>query len=76
MQHHRSGPIGHPLPDSDRARLQELFLRLGEPALLAATGISRMAFARALAGLGLRAGTVSLIQQGIRKLQEPSQPNG
>jgi hypothetical protein len=56
---------GAPLPEDLRTALSELVGRLGESEACARVGVSRATFARALSGLGVNAGTVSLIRNAL-----------
>lgn len=62
--------MGASLPVADKARLSDLVARIGEPRTVKTIGIPRQTLARALAGLGLRRGTIALIQQRLGSLEE------
>jgi uncharacterized membrane protein len=55
-----------PCPDDLRKALRALVERRGEKAAIAAVGISRATLSRALAGLGVRRGTVAQIRGALR----------
>ncbi len=55
----------HPLPLPLRRELADLIARFGENRTRRTVGVSRAAFARALAGLGIYPGTASLIRVAL-----------
>lgn len=54
---------------SERDALAETVKRLGEKRVQLALGMSRLALARALAGLRVRQGTVALVRLGLQRLE-------
>ena len=58
-------PNSPTLPLDERQHLQRLVDEVGEPQALAITQVSREALARALAGLGVRRGTLALLRAGL-----------
>ena len=56
---------GAPLPDDLRTALLAMVKQHGEPEVCTRVGVSRATFARALAGLGVNAGTVSLVRNAV-----------
>lgn len=54
-----------PLPQPLRSELADLIAHLGENRTRRIVGVSRAAFARALAGLGIYPGTASLIRVAL-----------
>ena len=53
------------LPPEERQVLQQLVDNVGEVRALAIVNVSREALARALAGLPVRRGTLSLVRSGL-----------
>lgn len=53
------------LPEPDRAKLRDLLLSIGETAATREMQASRQTLARAVAGFGLRRGTVVWLQQRL-----------
>ncbi|WP_438040255.1 hypothetical protein [Sorangium sp. So ce128] len=53
------------LSAEERRALYDLIEKLGERALLAELNVSRQALGRALAGLGVRRGTIALVRGGL-----------
>ncbi len=69
MQHvSRRG--SEPLAEIYRAQLADLIAAEGEPRVHAALAVNRMTLARALAGLGLRRGTIALLEQRLREIAQ------
>jgi len=56
------------LSGADRGALAKEVSRCGERAVRERLGVSRLALARALAGLPIRAGTVALVRIGLPAL--------
>ena len=56
------------IPVPIRSRLAEAVAAFGEEYVRAACGVSRNAFARALGGLPVLAGTVALVERGLGRL--------
>lgn len=56
------------LSADERRALHALIEKFGERALLAELNVSRQALGRALAGLGVRRGTVALVRAGLASL--------
>ncbi len=63
--------IGRPLPADLHAQLVSLVNRIGESAAREQVGLSQNTFARALAGLNLQNGTISLVRVGLERVQIP-----
>lgn len=63
---------GSPLPDELRASLAEFVRAHGEEKAIESLGLSRITLARAMAGLGLRRGTIVLVRVGLQNVQLPS----
>lgn len=61
------------LTPADRDTLAECVRRHGERHVRDALGVSRLALARALAGLPIRAGTSVLVRLGLKRLSETGQ---
>lgn len=53
------------LSGDERRALHALIKKMGERAVLAELNVSRQALGRALAGLGVRRGTVALVRAGL-----------
>ena len=53
------------LSAEERRALHALIEKFGERALLAELNVSRQALGRALAGLGVRRGTIALVRAGL-----------
>lgn len=64
----RRRPGGITLPPHRREQLVREVHARGEPLVLRVCGISRQGLARAAAGLGVRPGTVALIERGLDRL--------
>ena len=58
---------------ADRELLLKQIEQKGEPHVRQALGISRLALARALAGLPVRAGTLALLRLGLPSLKPEAQ---
>jgi hypothetical protein len=71
----KRNPNSAPVPDALRHELAALVDRFGEPAARRTVGLSRGAFARALAGLGVYPGTVALIRAALVKQQNDQIPD-
>lgn len=61
---------GDPLPEDHRRRIRSLIDEHGEVGAGELLGISRQALARAVGGLGVRAGTAALVREALAKLDE------
>jgi hypothetical protein len=58
------------VPPPTRDRLRKLIGAIGETEAIAELGVSRQTLSRALAGLGVRRGTVALIEQQLSAFVE------
>lgn len=66
-QTHKDPRFGRPLPEELRAHLVALVGKLGEKGCCTQLQLSRTTLSRAMAGLGLRRGTITLIREALRK---------
>lgn len=64
----RRRPSGITLSSYRREQLIREVRDRGETAVMVAAGVSRIALARAAAGLGVRAGTAALVERGLERL--------
>lgn len=69
----RSVPTGIPLNDQRRVELLAQIRSRGESAVMVASGVSRIAMVRAAAGLGVRRGTLRLLEDGLDRLAAASE---
>jgi hypothetical protein len=63
------------LSAEERRALHALIEKLGERALVAELNVSRQALGRALAGLGVRRGTIALVRAGLATLNAWTMPD-